>query len=152
VAASLLKRAVTELQKTFPSIQTHSTLSPIPGFKEWLMRQGRPQQSQVRRAAIDSNRWSVFRRSLIGLYLLSQVCVDEPLRLPEELEVEVTTALAASSALACGDRSEGGLVALCRALEKPTWHRDEALCGNIKRAVGVQCSAFHVLIGWLYCR
>ncbi|CAG8440486.1 5085_t:CDS:10 [Ambispora leptoticha] len=32
----LLKRVIIELQKEFPSIHTFSTLSPIPGFRNWL--------------------------------------------------------------------------------------------------------------------
>jgi malonyl-CoA decarboxylase len=33
----LVKRVVRELQNEFPSIETFSTLSPIPGFKKWLI-------------------------------------------------------------------------------------------------------------------
>ncbi|GBC46250.1 malonyl-CoA decarboxylase, mitochondrial [Rhizophagus irregularis DAOM 181602=DAOM 197198] len=33
----LIKRVVRELQNEFPSIETFSTLSPIPGFNKWLI-------------------------------------------------------------------------------------------------------------------
>uniref|UniRef100_A0A1I7T8H3 Malonyl-CoA decarboxylase, mitochondrial n=1 Tax=Caenorhabditis tropicalis TaxID=1561998 RepID=A0A1I7T8H3_9PELO len=34
----LIKKVATQLQKDVPSIKTHSTLSPIPGFRPWLIR------------------------------------------------------------------------------------------------------------------
>ncbi|EGT52144.1 CBN-MLCD-1 protein [Caenorhabditis brenneri] len=34
----LIKKVATQLQKDVPSIRTHSTLSPIPGFRPWLIR------------------------------------------------------------------------------------------------------------------
>jgi len=33
----LIKSAVHEVQSEFPSIDQFSSLSPIPGFKDWLM-------------------------------------------------------------------------------------------------------------------
>lgn len=36
IATSLLKKTALGLQKLHPSINTHSTLSPIPGFIKWL--------------------------------------------------------------------------------------------------------------------
>ena len=35
----LIKRAVNNLQAEFPSIRQFSTLSPIPGFRSWLLHQ-----------------------------------------------------------------------------------------------------------------
>ncbi|KAL6739192.1 hypothetical protein Aduo_012672 [Ancylostoma duodenale] len=34
----LIKRVATRLQSELPSIKTHSTLSPIPGFRTWMLR------------------------------------------------------------------------------------------------------------------
>ncbi|KAK6747510.1 hypothetical protein RB195_000609 [Necator americanus] len=34
----LIKRVATRLQSELPSIHTHSTLSPIPGFRAWMLR------------------------------------------------------------------------------------------------------------------
>lgn len=34
----LIKKVATKLQKDVPSVTTHSTLSPIPGFRPWLIR------------------------------------------------------------------------------------------------------------------
>ncbi|CAO4369835.1 unnamed protein product [Caenorhabditis nigoni] len=34
----LIKKVATQLQKDVPSVTTHSTLSPIPGFRPWLIR------------------------------------------------------------------------------------------------------------------
>ncbi|KAI9555443.1 hypothetical protein GHT06_017958 [Daphnia sinensis] len=36
---SLIKRALRALQAEIPSLQQHSTLSPIPGFRSWLLQQ-----------------------------------------------------------------------------------------------------------------
>lgn len=36
---SLIKRAVRALQTELPSLQQYSTLSPIPGFRPWLLQQ-----------------------------------------------------------------------------------------------------------------
>jgi hypothetical protein len=36
IAESLLKRTALELSRLHPTIHTHSTLSPIPGFMKWL--------------------------------------------------------------------------------------------------------------------
>ncbi|XP_057377672.1 malonyl-CoA decarboxylase, mitochondrial-like [Daphnia carinata] len=36
---SLIKRALRALQSEIPSLQQHSTLSPIPGFRSWLLQQ-----------------------------------------------------------------------------------------------------------------
>lgn len=33
----LIKRVVRELQSEFPKMTQYSTLSPIPGFKNWLV-------------------------------------------------------------------------------------------------------------------
>jgi len=35
----LIKHVVEELQHEFPSITQYSTLSPIPGFRQWLRLQ-----------------------------------------------------------------------------------------------------------------
>uniref|UniRef100_A0A8R1HK82 Malonyl-CoA decarboxylase n=1 Tax=Caenorhabditis japonica TaxID=281687 RepID=A0A8R1HK82_CAEJA len=34
----LIKRVATQLQKDVPSVKVHSTLSPVPGFRPWLIR------------------------------------------------------------------------------------------------------------------
>lgn len=36
VAARLIKLVTAELQDLYPSIETYSTLSPVPGFLKWL--------------------------------------------------------------------------------------------------------------------
>ena len=37
LGTQLIKNAVASLQTEFPSMDTFSTLSPIPGFRSWLL-------------------------------------------------------------------------------------------------------------------
>lgn len=43
----LLKRVIEELQREFPKLKQFATLSPIPGFADWLRRQGADAVAQV---------------------------------------------------------------------------------------------------------
>jgi len=39
LGSSLIKRVVEDLRKSLPGLKTFATLSPIPGFRKWLMRE-----------------------------------------------------------------------------------------------------------------
>ncbi len=40
VGPELLKRATADMQTRYPSVKTYVTLSPIPGFRDWLAEKG----------------------------------------------------------------------------------------------------------------
>jgi malonyl-CoA decarboxylase len=51
----LIKRALRELQTEIPSLQQHSTLSPIPGFRSWLLQQLRETERGRKTVLTDFN-------------------------------------------------------------------------------------------------
>ena len=62
----LIKQVVTELEREFPNIKQFATLSPIPGFRDWLasVREpeqlsavGLPQEQQTQLIALDQDDW-----------------------------------------------------------------------------------------------
>lgn len=51
----MIKRALRELQAEIPSLKQHSTLSPIPGFRSWLLQQLRETERGRKTVLTDFN-------------------------------------------------------------------------------------------------
>jgi malonyl-CoA decarboxylase len=84
--SSLIKQVVEDLQASLPRIRNYATLSPIPGFRKWLLRQ--PGQDELQSIlngpdAADSSQWPEERRqqllSMCAVYLLAAKRDHEPL-------------------------------------------------------------------------
>ena len=122
LAESLLKRTASELSCIYPSIQVHSTLSPIPGFMKWLY--------QLR---------SIPSSFLIHDYDGSEYVVSVPAKLKDAvLEAVQNFRKQTPESLSDNDL----LSMLCSILKVHGWHLNEKFCDSIKNPV---CSESSIL-------
>ena len=63
---TLIKRAVRQLQGEIPSLRQFSTLSPIPGFRSWLLHQLRETERGKETILSGNDSWGEFQ-SLFGI-------------------------------------------------------------------------------------
>eukprot|EP00602_Paraphysomonas_sp_CaronLab_P004757 CAMPEP_0185022102 /NCGR_PEP_ID=MMETSP1103-20130426/4827_1 /TAXON_ID=36769 /ORGANISM="Paraphysomonas bandaiensis, Strain Caron Lab Isolate" /LENGTH=350 /DNA_ID=CAMNT_0027554037 /DNA_START=251 /DNA_END=1303 /DNA_ORIENTATION=+ len=115
LAANLLKRAAHEIQRLHPSVTTHCTLSPIPGFMNWLRKRSIEGKLvyPIPRLLFESLRATLGRNGQ-----------------SEEAEYVIETRKL--------------LADLYELLGSEGWHNDEVLCAELKAPVTWLCAHYLV--------